>query len=198
MGAPLEVRIDLSTIAGGQAIAYVGAQAGHTLAAFGDLFVAQVRLQICLAQAFASSVGQSCHGIRRQPQDWGDLGDAATLYLGVPQHQLPPFRQGGEGRRGERAVLLAVGSVEQGHIHFIAHVGRRFLATTTNFVVEHVAHGGDQIGAERHVGSTARLQRPQHPGERLRRDVVRVGVRLGQRSSRGARGLVVPAIQLAK
>ncbi len=195
--APVEVRIDSPPVACRQPVADVGTEVGRAVAALCGVLIAKVRLQVGLAQPLTSAIRQRGHRVGRETQQRRHFGNAAPLHLGVPQHQLPPLGKGGERSGSKRTVLLAPRRIEQGDVHFIAEVVGGLLAVATNPVVEHVAHGSDQVGPKRHIGPAPRLQRAQHPRERLGRDVVGVGTRPGERPRRRPRRVDVATIELA-
>ena len=111
--ARAQVLVDLAPLARGQAIADVRSEVRRALLAVGVERPLQMRLQIGRAQTFAGPVGERSDCVGCDAEQRRDLGGAAALDLGVPQHQLPPFWQAGECRRDQRLVVLARRGIEQ-------------------------------------------------------------------------------------
>ena len=129
------------------------------------------------------------------PSSARDLGRLLALDLGVPQHQLPALGQRRERRGGGGVLETLDGGVAERHarVELLEVVGGLELGSGADLVDVEAAYGGEQVGAERQVGSAAVLEHAEHLREGVGDEVVgvaggwRAGARAGGRRPRGAR-----------
>ena len=171
MRAVVEMQVDLAAISRGQAIAHIGAELRRVLITIVALPL-EMHLQERLAKTLTSAIRKRRNGVRCETEQGGHFARASSLDLGVPEHELPPFRQCGKGRNGERTIRFTFRLIEQTDVDLLGHVFGRFLAIPPNAVVEHVPNCGQQIRTERHVGAAAVLQCLVHLGERLGGEII--------------------------
>ena len=155
-----------------------------------------VCLEVRLAQPFASAVGESGDGVGADAEQRGDLRRRASLDVGVPQHHLPPLRQGRVGLRHHRLVFAVVGGPQQHGVDRLRRlVGELDLLVTPSAVVEGVAHRGEQVGTKGEVGALAAAQGAEHLGEALGDEIVGVGPRAHEAAGAGPGCVDVPLVQ---
>ena len=195
-----EMGLDLGGLPLGQSAAGVSTQPFQRRAAPIRHRLGHVHLQVRLAQALTCAERERGDGVGRHAEQQPDLGGALTLDLGVPQDGLPPFRQlgerlpdvGGLHLPQDRIVLLE-GRLVRGDV-----VGELEPLVLAGPVVGGVPDAGEQIGAERRIGTAPVEERVQHPGERLRDQVVGLGGGVGQLAGHRGRRSDVPTVERAE
>ena len=196
---PSQVRLDLLPVPVGEVVADVGPELGDDVLAAGRRTGLDVGVQVGLAQPLPGPVGERGHGVGGQPQQRADLGRAAALDLGVPEHELPALGQRGEGRGRHLPLDVVVGGRRGGQDppevlgHVVRDVQPLVLAGP---VVEGVAHAGQQVGPEGHLRTRTALQRRQDAGEGLRDDVLGVGLGPREVAADGHGRVDVTAVEL--
>jgi len=149
-----------------------------------------------LAQALTGPVGQGRDGVRRHAEQGSDVGRLLALDLGVPEHQLPAFRQGRE-RPGRGGVLepldcgVAEGDAGGEGLQVVGRLGAR---RRTVPVDPQAPDRGEQVGAEGDVRASAALQHREHLGERVGDEVVGVGA-VGELARQAAGGVDVAFVE---
>ena len=117
----------------------------------------------------------------------------------MPQHQLPTFRQRGEGACGECPVVVRVRLTQYREIEDL----RYLLACIEPAIFAHpvvirIADRCHQVGTERQLWTAAIADRLEHPREALGDDVVGVGPRAGEAARCSIGRFEMTAVQLGK
>ncbi len=211
--ALLEVAVELAVGAHPQAAAGVGAEPVRVAGALalGGERLADVGLEVRLAQSLAGAVGEYRRGVGRQPQQRRDVAGRLLLHRGVPQHRLPPLGQRAEGADRQRALGLAHGEDVGTHVGAPGGgLGTGCGDGEHREVLDQVLaaggaapgggdppDGGEQVGAYRGPGAAAAPDGLEGAGEDLAGEVLGgVGVAAAG-AGIAANGVDVPAVQLA-
>ncbi|UFN44260.1 hypothetical protein LN652_19780 [Nocardioides okcheonensis] len=156
-----EVVLDLGRVAPRGRVADVGAELVVGPAARVVVEGGGVLGEVGLAQALAGAVGQGGHRVGGHPEQRGDVGRLVALDLGVPEHQLPPLGERGEGGGGRGALEALDGRVAErdARVEGLDLVGGLQPGAGPEPVDLQPAQRGQEVRAERDVGSAAA---PQH------------------------------------
>jgi hypothetical protein len=157
----------------------------------------EVGLEVRPPKTLPGAVCQGGHGVGPQTQLFADLRRALSLYLGAPEHGLPPHGQRRERSGRERGVQLRLhrigprdALVMPGHV-----VGDVEPAVLAQALVQTIAQGRHQVGPECAVRSTAGLQDNEDLGECLGDKIVGVRRRPGELTGMRAGRCEVPLVQ---
>ncbi len=177
--APVEVVLDLAGVASGEAPADVAADVVADPGAGGVLVRPGVHGQEGLPQALPGPVGQGRDRVRAHAEQRRHLGRPLSLDLEVPEHELPPFGEGGEGPRGGGALELLDREVPEGDTRVQGREvpGGPGAGPHADLVHVQPTERRQQVGPEGDLGAPAALQDPEHLREGVRDQVVDVGTR---------------------
>nr|WP_258062019.1 hypothetical protein [Rathayibacter iranicus] len=130
-------------------------------------------------QSLAGAHAQGGHCVSSQPQQRGCLGGREALHRRVPEDLLPPRRQGPERSRAEvslergEGLLLGIGAV--GHQLAVALIEGLLAAAEVRPGGGDVADRREEVGAEGALGTAPAGDGAEHPEERFRDEVIRIG-----------------------
>ena len=132
-----------------------------------------------LPESLAGPVGQRRHRVGAHSEQYRHLGRLLALDLGVPQHGLPALRQRRKGLGGGGVLEALDRRVAEGHarVEGLQVLGRLHPRVRPDPVDVETADGGEQVRAERKVGTRAALEQREHLRERLRDQILGVGGR---------------------
>ena len=130
-----------------------------------------------LTQTLPRAVGEGGDRVGAHAEQRSDLARLLSLDLRVPQHQLPPLRQGGEGPRSGLALEALDSRVVERHTGLERGqvVGEVQPGGRADAVDMEPSYGGQQVGAEGQVGAAPALEHHQDLGEGLGDEIVGVG-----------------------
>ncbi len=190
--------VDPAALALGQAPAHVRTeQVDGGTALLRCRAAGQVHLEVGLAQPLTGPVGERGDTVGLHAEQRTDLRRFCPLDLGVPQHRLPAFGQRQERSRDQGAFQALQSRIHEGLARGDAlHVlGRHLSLVAAPAIVGRVAHGGEQVGAERVGGAAAALDHAEHTGEGLGHGVIDLGVAPQELSGQSAPCGRMPFVQ---